>query len=424
MSIFHQLKQQLSQQIQHLADTAEWSELTAEIALPDETPNVLAWLKGQTHFPQYFWQSRDEDNTLVALGAARRFECLDDAQAFSERYGYRLVGGLTFEKACRFILPRLLFVKNVRKLTAYCYLNGQERQQVSQFLHQIAPMTTLTKTAGSEPLARQQAATFSDWAANIERAIHTIQTSELNKVVLANATTLTFTKPVCPYDLLFASQQKNLGCYHFLWSENGEQTFIGSSPERLYRRQGRYFYTEALAGTAAVTADVEQTECNALWLLNDPKNRYENWLVVDDICSHLTDCAADIQVGEAEIKRLKNVQHLRRFIQTQLADKVKDGDCLARIHPTAAVAGLPRPLATEFIRRHEQFQRGWYAGTLGYFTPENAEFCVALRSALIEKNHITLYAGAGIVEGSKPDDEWQEIERKSLAIANLLTVER
>lgn len=217
--------------------------------------------------------------------------------------------------------------------------------------------------------------------------------------------------------------KKNVGCYHFLWSENGEQTFIGSSPERLYQRQGRAFYTEALAGTAAVTEDAEQTENNALWLLNDPKNRYENWLVVDDICSHLTDCAADIQVGEAHIKRLKNVQHLRRVIQTQLAETVNDGDCLARIHPTAAVAGLPRPLATEFICQHEPFQRGWYAGTLGYLMPEKAEFCVTLRSGVIKQNQITLYAGAGIVEGSTPEAEWQEIERKSLAMVSLLTGE-
>lgn len=419
MAIFHQLTQQLIRQIQHIPSEMDMVELKAEVTLSTDEPNLLAWLKGQNHFPQCLWQSRDEDRSFVALGAARAFDCLDAAQQFSERYGYTLVGGLTFEKKCHFILPRLLFAKNHHKLTACCYLGRQEAEEIAVFLSRIAPPALLVKREYNL-LERHQAIDFPLWAANIERAISQIKTSELSKVVLANATTLGFEQELCPYDLLFTSQQKNLGCYHFLWSDNGESTFIGSSPERLYQRQGRTFYTEALAGTAAVTSDVEQTERNALWLLNDPKNRYENWLVVDDICSHLADCAADIQVGEAEIKRLPNVQHLRRFIQTRLAENVKDSDCLSRIHPTAAVAGLPRPIATEFIRQYEHFQRGWYAGALGYFSPESAEFCVALRSAVIKSNFVTLYAGAGIVEGSKPDEEWLEIERKSLAIGNLL----
>lgn len=198
---------------------------------------------------------------------------------------------------------------------------------------------------------------------------------------------------------------------------------LSAQAERLYHRKGNQFHTEALAGTAPVTESMVQTELNAQWLLTDPKNIYENQLVVDDIQAQLTDCVTELQISQAEIKRLHNVQHLRRKISAVLKPEMSDADCLARMHPTAAVAGLPRQAAKQFIAEYEQFTRCWYAGTLGYLQPDEAEFCVALRSAQIERNRITLYAGAGIVEESEPQSEWQEIERKSLALAKLLKVD-
>ena len=89
-------------------------------------------------------------------------------------------------------------------------------------------------------------------------------------------------------------------------------------------------------------------------------------------------------------KRLHNVQHLHRKIQAVLKPTISDSECLIRIHPTAAVVGLPRAKAKQFIAENEPFTRGWYVG-------------------------------AGIVQDSEPLSEWQEIERKSQALAKLLS---
>ncbi|AWY44830.1 isochorismate synthase [Glaesserella parasuis] len=423
MSVFSQLKQQLYQQLQQKPVAQGLVQLQAEIAIDLENQQLLAWLKAQPLFPHYYWQNRDTEQTIVAVGAVQTFEHLDDVEQFSKQSDLMVVGGIEFEGQCHFVLPRLLLVKNEKNITAWLNLDGRHFE--SEQKECIALLAQFEQTAELHPienslLSTKVACDFSRWQHNIELAIEQIQQQQMNKVVLANATTKTFTHLISPYVLLFASQQKNLGCYHFLWSEKQGEAFIGSTPERLYLRQQRQFFTEALAGTVAVTDDPVQTEQNALWLLNDQKNIYENWLVVDDICSHLADCATDIQVSDAEIKRLHNVQHLRRKIQTQLTEQVSDADCLARIHPTAAVAGLPRPKAKQFIQQQECFERGWYAGALGYFTPEQAEFCVMLRSALIQANQITFYAGAGIVEKSDPQSEWQEIDRKARAMVGLM----
>lgn len=420
MSIFCQLKQSLISQLETAKLTSSWQVLSASIDLGEQTLDGLSWLKAQRCFPHYFWQHRDQQTVLLAVGVAQWFETIKQADQFSHTTRLHVVGGVEFEGKAHFMLPRLLFVKKSGVLTAYCALKKSEKAEVQAFLQSLQAEQRIERF-NSPLIERHSAYSFERWSINIYKAIEAMQHQTFDKVVLANATTMQFEQSISAYDLLSASRAKNQGCFHFLWSEDGKQTFIGSSPERLYQRQGRAFLTEALAGTVAVSDDPIQTEQNALWLLNDHKNIYENWLVVDDICDHLADCAADIQVSDAEIKRLRNVQHLRRKIRTILADNVCDADCLQRIHPTAAVAGLPRAPAKAFILANEGFERGWYAGTLGYIHPEQAEFCVTLRSALIQDNQITIYAGAGIVAESNPESEWQEIRRKALAMQNLLT---
>lgn len=415
---FNQLKQALAQTVENAPDTPDLIQIELTLAFSDEQANFPAWLKAQTEYPQAFWQHREQPFSFTALGATAQFNDLATAHHFAQQHNVTLVGGVQFEGTVRFVLPRLLLVKNAQKLTACCYFFPHEKAEMQRFLAQLAEPQPL-QPLRTKIVSKQTAYDFPHWKTHIEQAIGQIRQHAFDKVVLANATTLTTENVVSVYDLLAATQQKNHGCYHFLWVESANQTFLGSSPERLYQRHARRFTTEALAGTVAVTNDPIETEQNALWLLNDHKNLYENWLVVDDICGHLADCTQDIQVGEAQIKRLRNVQHLRREIHTELRDTVGDHDCLARLHPTAAVAGLPREAAKPFIATHEGFSRGWYAGTLGYFNPEQAEFCVTLRSALVQGKQITLYAGAGIVEESDPYSEWQEIERKSEAMLGL-----
>lgn len=84
---------------------------------------------------------------------------------------------------------------------------------------------------------------------------------------------------------------------------------------------------------------------------------------------------------------------------------------------------MPRQVALNFITRHELFTRGWYAGSAGYLSLAQSEFCVSLRSAKVENHTLRLYAGAGIVSGSDPEQEWQEIENKAAGLRSLLLTE-
>lgn len=385
---------------------------------------LLAWLKAQHLFPQYYLNFRDSDNKIAALGKVRSFGDEISAQQFIEQTQQPLIGGLTFDKKGHFWLPRLLIEQQKDQVMISVFMDNQAdlAQEKQQALNAIQ---TLTHFSELEPLNSQahlvsQKANQEEWCHWVEQALRAIGQGELNKVVLANESLFESAQPINAKDFLAESEKQNTGCYHFLYAETPESTFVGSTPERLFERRGVQVKTEALAGTALMSDDVQQNQAQADWLLHDQKNDDENWLVVKDISDNLQEFVSHIQVGDVELKQLRRVQHLRRYIQAELKSSFADAACLHAIHPTAAVSGLPQQNALAFLQKTENFDRTWYAGTLGMMTQSHGEFCVTIRCAFIEQNNIRIFAGAGIVAGSIPLLEWQEIERKASGLVTLL----
>ena len=257
------------------------------------------------------------------------------------------------------------------------------------------------------------------WCRLIDQATQAIRDGAFSKVVLARATDLVFCGAPNASALMAASRRVNFSCYHFYMAFDAQRTFLGSSPERLWRRRGTALRTEALAGTVAAHDDAATATRLGDWLMHDDKNQRENSLVVEDICQRLQGLTHTLDVLPAEIVRLRKVQHLRRCIQAEL-NVADDTRCLLQLQPTAAVAGLPRAQALDFIDRFEPFTREWYAGSAGYLSRRQSEFCVTLRSAKVEGDTVRLYAGAGIIDGSDPEQEWQEIENKAAGLRALL----
>jgi isochorismate synthase EntC len=85
----------------------------------------------------------------------------------------------------------------------------------------------------------------------------------------------------------------------------------------------------------------------------------------------------------------------------------------AQLHPTPAVGGAPRDVALDLIAEHEGFDRGWYAGPIGWLGADgDGELMVALRCGLVAGREATLFAGCGIVADSDPAREWDESRLK------------
>ncbi|XEG68826.1 isochorismate synthase MenF [Edwardsiella tarda] len=398
---------------------------------------MLEWLAAQPLYPQFYWRHRSDEEEAAVCGALQIFRDAEQAQAFIRQQNnpaLRIWGLNAFDRVALegigeveslLFLPRLALLRrgDEAELVVYLYSDHSLRDDLARALRDLAALLP-PQPLGSLQAAVLHAAHQPDrdaWCALLQNALAAIARNDFAKVVMARRTTLTLREPLRAAQFLAASRAVNHRCYHFMLALAPHHAFLGSSPERLYRRIGRKLETEALAGTVARGENDEQCRANAIWLMQDGKNQHENLLVVDDICQRLRGSAGapTLEVMAAEIVALRKVQHLRRTIHVTL-NQQDDADCLRRLQPTAAVAGLPREPARRFIMQDEPFDRGWYAGSAGYLSLARAEFAVALRSALIVERQIHLYAGAGIVAGSDPQQEWQEIENKAAGLRTLL----
>lgn len=426
-SISTALKGLCQQLADDFPDTPGLHYLDVSFALNDAF-DPLGWLNAQHIYPQFYWQQRNGDEEYAALGAITHFPSLSAARQFLNRYSHapdlRVVGVNAFDpKQGNLFLPRLLWQRfgGTASLRLVLWSDTSlkaEVQRAREFMQTLAesqPVAPVTQAVVSETHLPDRAG----WLQLITRATEAISRGEFDKVVLARATDLQFNEAVNPAALMAASRQVNFQCYHFFMRTDASRAFLGSSPERLWRRRGLLLRTEALAGTVASHPDDAHAARLGNWLMNDDKNQRENMLVVEDICQRLQRENGVLDVLPPQIVRLRKVQHLRRCIWTAL-QQPDDEQCLLRLQPTAAVAGLPRQAAWDFIAHNEPFDREWYAGSAGYLSLAQSEFCVALRSASVEESCVRLYAGAGIVSGSDPDQEWQEIENKAAGLRSLL----
>ena len=410
------------------ADTPGLQQISIAVTLSDAS-DALAWLTTQRLYPQFYWQQRNGDDEIAALGLVRQFNTLEAARTFLDEYAdqpaVRITGVNAFDPANSFLfLPRLEWRRNGGDAQLHLHLYSEtslkdDVRAAQAFLEKLLPAKQLPlqhlNCVGEQHIPEQP-----EWISLISSALTAIEQHELDKVVLARATDLQFTAAVSAAGFMAASRRVNLNCYHFLIVFDASHAFLGSSPERLWRRIDTALRTEALAGTVANHPDDHRAWSLGQWLLKDDKNQRENMLVVEDICQRLHKTVGAIDVLPPQIVRLRKVQHLRRCIWTDLAQP-DDAACLAMLQPTAAVAGLPRDVAREFIAKNEPFEREWYAGSAGYLSQRQSEFCVALRSAKVTNNIVRLYAGAGIVAGSDAAEEWQEIENKAAGLRTLLT---
>jgi len=256
----------------------------------------------------------------------------------------------------------------------------------------------------------------------VRSAVERIRAGEFQKIVLARAKDLRAAEPLHPMEALHRLRQRFEQCYAFSLANGAGQSFIGASPERLLRVHGGLLQTEALAGSAPRGKTPEEDFTLGEALLGSEKQRHEQRLVLDAIVQSLSPLGLQLEFAQMpELRRLDNVQHLHMPIRAALPVGIRALDVLSSLHPTPAVGGVPQAAACAGIRAIEDFPRGLYAGALGWVDGRgNAEFFVGLRPALIDGESARLYAGAGIVGASVPEEELAETELKFAAMEHAL----
>lgn len=193
------------------------------------------------------------------------------------------------------------------------------------------------------------------------------------------------------------------------------RTLVGASPELLLSRQGRSVATMPLAGSRSRHPDPALDRAAAEELQASEKDRREHAAVVESILDGLAPHCTNLRLPDGpSLTSTSSMWHLATRITGDLRDPAPSSlELLASIHPTPAVCGLPVAPARDAIRELEPFDRGFFAGAVGWCDAAgDGEWMLAIRCAEVEGHRARLYAGAGIVTGSDPTDETRETSAK------------
>jgi menaquinone-specific isochorismate synthase len=424
--------------------------LRASLIIPRVSP--LDWLSRLPDELRFYGSTRDKAQPLEIGGLGIADEALwKSPVTYDEVFarlngtlatasaGLRYYGGFRFDQqqsadtdwqsfgCARFVIPRFELVSNPQASQLSLHLTPHEAESgwIESACAQLTAMSFdpwQWQDRFPLPLQRHDAPDQEGWRRNVELALHDFATDHLKKVVLARKATFHFEGHVDPITLLHRLKSATPECYHFCYMPSGQLAFVGASPERLYKREEGIIETEAVAGTRMRGVDQEDDLVKGQELLSNPKDQLEHGMVREGLKESLSPLCEKIEMDPApSLLKLARGQHLYSAVKGRLKDGTGDAAILGALHPTPALGGRPTLAALERIAEWEPFDRGWYAGPVGWVSRHAAEFAVAIRCGLVQPERLSLFSGAGLVEGSTAENEWEEIELKIRDFIKVLT---
>ena len=333
-----------------------------------------------------------------------------------------------------FMVPRIVLVHDSfqQTVTVVCWVRvedgadgdrlyreaTQRLDEVVAILKAPVPLHARNSTTGTLPphvfTANMEAGRFRGM---VERAKEYILAGDIIQVVLSQRFhTVTDIDPTVLYRAL---RHINPSPYLF-FLKMGDLVQIGSSPEILVRKEDRMIELRPIAGTRRRGENVEEDLRLEQELLADPKERAEHLMLVD---LGRNDVGRVAKGGSVEVRdllvieRYSHVMHIVSGVHGELMEGKDQFDVLAACFPAGTVSGAPKIRAMQIIDELEPDRRGPYAGSVGYFGfSGNMDFCITIRTFVMQGRNLWIQAGAGIVADSDPDREFEETINKSMGL--------
>ena len=238
--------------------------------------------------------------------------------------------------------------------------------------------------------------------------ISKISTTELTKLVYAESFDFDVNdNNFNDYFQRLLNSNPNSFCYLFYHPKEG--FWIGASPETLLTVEDKKLTTMALAGT--------KTRGVSKW---GKKEILEQKIVQNEIQKDLIPYCKNLQAEKTHTSKAGNIDHLKTVLTGITSSNPLE--IIRAIHPTPAVAGVPKNTAISIIEDKEYHERSFYSGYLGLINGFNCRLFVNLRCAQIKKNRAKVFVGGGITKDSIPEKEWEEILEKSQTILRALYI--
>ncbi|WP_059019688.1 anthranilate synthase component I [Mycobacterium sp. M26] len=296
---------------------------------------------------------------------------------------------------------------------------------MTEALGQPLPSTVATF---SRPAPRQRSQrTLEEYSAVVERLVKEIEAGEAFQVVPSQR--FEMDTDVDPIDVYRMLRVTNPSPYMYLLqipNESGGTAFsiVGSSPEALVTVQDGWATTHPIAGTRWRGQTEEEDQLLEKELLSDEKERAEHLMLVDlgrndlgRVCVPGTVRVEDY----SHIERYSHVMHLVSTVTGLLAEHRTALDAVTACFPAGTLTGAPKVRAMELIEEVEKTRRGLYGGVVGYLDfAGNADFAIAIRTALMRDGTAYVQAGGGVVADSNGPYEYNEASNKAKAVLNAI----
>ena len=292
-----------------------------------------------------------------------------------------------------------------------------------------SPVPSTTRWAG-HPVPREAFGALqllerppaSEYAGLVETARTRIRAGALDKVVLARTLEVNAGRTLDPRQLLWRLRAVEPDGFSFA-APTSTGALVGASPELLAQVTGRSVTVNPLAGSAPRHGDPATDRAEGERLFHSDKDRHEHDVVVRAVAAALAPLCDQLEhPDEPVLHATANVWHLATPFEGTLREEVQSVlTVVAALHPTPAVGGDPAAAALATIRELEPFDRGSYAGPVGWVDATgDGVWAIALRCAELTGERARLFAGAGIVAESDPASEVEETDRKFRAFLDSL----
>lgn len=258
--------------------------------------------------------------------------------------------------------------------------------------------------------------TESSFSDAVDKAKEYIKAGDIFQLVPSQRFTAEFNLP--PFS--FYRSLRHLNPSPFLFFLKLKDFYIiGSSPEILVRLRDGKVTIRPLAGTRKRGKDAAEDEALSADLLADQKELAEHLMLLDLGRNDVGRVAKEGSVKVTEkmiIEYYSHVMHIVSNVDGTIAQGKDAVDALAAGFPAGTVSGAPKIRAMEIIDELESVKRKFYAGGVGYFSGDQMDSCITLRTALIKDGKLYLQAGAGVVADSDPKAEYEETINKAKAL--------
>ncbi len=289
--------------------------------------------------------------------------------------------------------------------------------RISFLERELAGEATHGAAAPASPIRFESNTTREGFLRMVEEAKQHIAAGDIYQVVLSQR--FDAVTDVDPFRVYRALRHVNPSPYMF-FLRVGQTAVAGASPEMLVRVDGARVETHPIAGTRPRGADEEEDRRLAEELKANEKERAEHVMLVDLGRNDVGRVSAYGTVGVPTfmaVERFSHVMHLVSVVEGRLADGATALDALASCFPAGTVTGAPKVRAMQIIADLEPSTRGLYAGAVGYLDfSGRLDFCITIRTIVMEAGRATVQAGAGIVADSDPEAEYDESAAKARAL--------